>query len=130
MPTVTEADTFRRKDRVVAAVAMPGIPEGTPGRVVMVAGLTWIRYWVRFENGVVRGSLARHKLARLDEWEAIKERRERGDEPADTGGDAVAAPDGDGGAPAAAGDGYRHAGVVVPQTLLERSKRRREALGA
>ena len=47
------ADTeFSRKDRVVAAEDRPGVPAGTPGTVVMVTGLAWIRYRVRFENGV------------------------------------------------------------------------------
>ena len=42
---------FSRRDRVVAAEDLPGVPEGTPGRIVMVGGLTWIRYRVRFDNG-------------------------------------------------------------------------------
>ena len=42
---------YSRKDRVEAARDLPGVPEGTPGRVVMVTGLTWIRYRVRFDNG-------------------------------------------------------------------------------
>jgi hypothetical protein len=48
------ADTgFSRKDRVVAAEDLDGgVPEGTPGVVVMVTGLSWIRYRVRFDNGV------------------------------------------------------------------------------
>ena len=47
------ADTeFSRKDRVIAAEDRPGVPEGTPGKVVMVTGLSWIRYRVRFDNGV------------------------------------------------------------------------------
>jgi hypothetical protein len=47
------ADTeYVRKDRVVAAEDRPGVPEGTPGTVVMVTGLSWIRYRVRFDNGV------------------------------------------------------------------------------
>ena len=46
------ADTeFSRKDRVVAAEDLPGVPEGTPGTVVIVTWLTWIRYRVRFDNG-------------------------------------------------------------------------------
>jgi hypothetical protein len=43
---------FSGKDRVVAAEELPGVPEGTPGTVVMVTGLSWIRYRVRFDNGV------------------------------------------------------------------------------
>jgi hypothetical protein len=47
------ADTeFIRKDRVTAAEDRPGVPQGTPGVVVMVTGLSWIRYRVRFDNGV------------------------------------------------------------------------------
>ncbi len=47
------ADTeFSRRNRVVAAEDLPGVPEGTPGTVVMVTGLSWIRYRVRFDNGV------------------------------------------------------------------------------
>lgn len=47
------ADTeFSYKDRVVAAQDLPGVPEGSPGRVVSVTGLSWIRYRVWFDNGV------------------------------------------------------------------------------
>ena len=42
---------FSRKDRVVAAEDLPGGPEATPGVVVIVTGLSWIRYRVRFDNG-------------------------------------------------------------------------------
>lgn len=46
------ADTqFSHKERVVAAQDLPGVPEGTPGTVLMVTGLTWTRYRVRFDNG-------------------------------------------------------------------------------
>ena len=49
------ADTqFSLKDRVVTAEDVAGIPAGTPGRVIQVSGLSWIRYRVRFENGVER----------------------------------------------------------------------------
>lgn len=47
------ADTeYSRKDRVELAEDRAGVPEGTPGRVVMVTGLSWIRYRVRFDTGV------------------------------------------------------------------------------
>lgn len=49
------ADTqqqFREKDRVEAADnSLRGVPEGTPGVVVEVTGLSWIRYRVQFANG-------------------------------------------------------------------------------
>lgn len=47
------ADTeYSRKDKVEATQDLAGVPEGTPGHVVMVTGLSWIRYRVGFDNGV------------------------------------------------------------------------------
>jgi hypothetical protein len=130
MPAATDAEVLRRKDRVVAAVDMPGIPAGTPGRVTMVAGFDWIRYWVRFANGVVRGSLGREKLARPGEPFGAEREALRAAAVAPSG-PAPGAGDGDGASSAAGGgDGVVHNGVLVPGHLLERSKRRREALGA
>jgi len=40
------------KDNVTAAHDLDGVPAGTAGKVVMVTGLSWIRYRVRFDNGV------------------------------------------------------------------------------
>lgn len=44
--------SYRENDRVEAADELPGVPAGTPGTVVMVTGLSWIRYRVAFDNGV------------------------------------------------------------------------------
>ena len=46
----TEKD-FRRRQKVVAAVDLPGVPAGTFGKVWFVSGVTWMRYHVAFENG-------------------------------------------------------------------------------
>lgn len=48
---------FHLKEKVKATADLPGVPAGTPGVVAAVAGLTWIRYRVRFENGVELGML-------------------------------------------------------------------------
>ena len=49
------ADTeYVRKDRVEAAKDVAGVPEGTAGTVIQVTGLSWIRYRVRFDNGLER----------------------------------------------------------------------------
>ena len=117
------------KERVVATRDMPGIPEGTPGKVILVEGLTWIRYWVRFENGVVRGTLDRKVLARPSEWTEILRRREAGEEDVEETSAGVALEGGDGAAAAAAGESVMVNGVAVPAHLIERTKRRREALG-
>jgi hypothetical protein len=55
--------TFRENERVQAADDLPGVPEGTPGRVVMVTGLSWIRYRVAFDNGVELSLLDGRHLA-------------------------------------------------------------------
>ncbi|MEY2446771.1 MAG: hypothetical protein QOH79_247 [Acidimicrobiaceae bacterium] len=118
---------LKPKERVVATADMPGIPEGTTGKVIFPEGLTWIRYWVRFDNGVVRGTIDRSKLARPGEWAELVRRRESGEDLSVTATTA-----GDDGAPAAAvaeGESVLVNGVPVPGFLIERSKARREFLG-
>jgi hypothetical protein len=122
-------DTLKVKEKVVAARHMPGIPEGTKGKVVMVAGFEWIRYWVRFENGQVRGSIDRSKLARVKDWQEIQARRARGEADTDAvAGPAAAAAD-DGDEAASSTESVTYAGVAIPGNLIERTKRRRELLG-
>lgn len=130
-PTKTIDDELVRKERVVAAVDMPGIPAGTKGKVTFVEGFTWIRYWVRFENGVVRGSINRNKLVRPAEWGRIQERRALGITDEDEADDetASASADGDGATGEAVAAGASVNGVAVPAHLLERSVNRRQVLG-
>jgi hypothetical protein len=61
-----DPDRLRRKDRVIAAVDLPGVPTGTRGRVTVVNGFRWKRYWVNFENGVDVGQLDRDQLTPVD----------------------------------------------------------------
>jgi hypothetical protein len=122
------AELLKPKERVVATEDMPGIPVGTTGKVIFPEGLTWIRYWVRFDNGVVRGTLDRRKVARPKEWAEIVRRRESGEDLVEAS--ASAAVGGDDSAPAAAaGESVMVNGVAVPAHLIERSKNRREVLG-
>jgi hypothetical protein len=128
MPRKESTDELLKpKERVVATGAMPGIPEGTTGKVILPEGLTWIRYWVRFDNGVVRGTIDRNKLARPGEWAALVRRRELGEDEAPA---SATANGDDAPAPAvAAGESVMVNGVPVPAHLIERSKERREYLG-
>src|SRR4051812_45751763 len=66
--TATNND-LRKGARVVAAHDLAHVPEGTSGKVMLVNGLSWIRYWVRFDNGVTMGSINRTNLATPKEWE-------------------------------------------------------------
>jgi hypothetical protein len=117
-------EILRKGDEVILTTDLREVPEGTRGKVVLVVGLSWIRYWVAFENGVAVGSVNRKHLATPSEWE---DRLARGDEPeadASGGGDGA-----DAGGDAGAGGGYTHNGILVPQLLLDRSKAARERLG-
>jgi hypothetical protein len=122
-----DTEPFRRKDKVVAAVDLPGIPAGTAGKVIMVSGFEWVRYWVRFQNGVERGSVNRNHLVRPGEpfGDELAELRANAVPAAAVGGEAAVA-EGDGGG----GGDLEVAGVRIPGHLIERSKKRRELLGA
>lgn len=45
-------DGFTERSTVYAAHDLPGVPEGTKGKVLMAYGLTWHRYRIDFDNGV------------------------------------------------------------------------------
>jgi hypothetical protein len=51
-PTISTDRKFKRRQKVVATVDLPGVPAGTFGKVWFVSGVTWIRYHVDFENGI------------------------------------------------------------------------------
>jgi hypothetical protein len=57
---------LKRKQKVTAAVDLPGVPAGTAGVVVVAEGITWIRYVVRFANGTQLGSLDEKYLRPVD----------------------------------------------------------------
>ena len=124
MPAPAAAtDQLRKKARVTAAVDLRDVPAGTPGRVMMVSGLSWIRYWVRFDNGVSLGSLSRDQLVTKAQLEAGDEVEVGGEE----AGEAAVAGGGDDGG--AAGGVATPSGTLVPQKLLDRAKAARARLG-
>jgi hypothetical protein len=43
---------LRPGDRVTAKVPLAGVPEGSAGKVMLANGFNWMRYRVRFENGI------------------------------------------------------------------------------
>jgi hypothetical protein len=69
MTAVTKELVFKRGDKVAAAVDLPHVPQGTKGRVLYVAGMTWFRYHVEFENGQVISSVDATLLTAADEWD-------------------------------------------------------------
>ena len=117
MARTDDPGVLPKKAKVVAAVDLRGVPAGTPGKVVLINGLTWIRYWVRFANGVTMGSLGRDRLATPAEW---TRKLAGGDESLATGG--AVAEGADDAAEAADAGGVTVNGHVIPSKLIERSK--------
>ncbi|MBX3287479.1 MAG: hypothetical protein R2746_05860 [Acidimicrobiales bacterium] len=123
----TASPHLRKGAKVVARTELRGVPEGTPGKVVLVAGLSWIRYWVRFENGVSLGTVDRKVLATPDEWR----RHLNGEEElVVVGGDAADSPGGGDEGGGDAGGKATPSGTLVPQKLLDRSAAARTRLAA
>jgi hypothetical protein len=120
------ATEFRRNERVRTLDALPGVPLGTEGKVLLVAGFTWTRYRVAFDNGYDLGSIDGSHLSRPKEFEQALAQREAADNAVET------ATSGDDGEAAAAGGGEDKVvnGVPVPGHLIERSRRARERLSA
>ena len=48
---------LRMNDRVRAIVDLPGVAEGTEGKVILANGFNWQRYRVLFANGEELGDL-------------------------------------------------------------------------
>lgn len=123
-------ENLRKKEKVRAAVDLRGVPEGTPGRVILSNGLGWIRYWVAFDNGVEMGSLGREKLVRVNEWEQYLLDRERAVELAAQAAEAGDVDIDEGAADAGGGSGGATVnGVQVPQLLLDRTQAALERFG-
>jgi hypothetical protein len=119
---------FRRGETVKNLDPLPGVPEGTTGRVYLVDGFAWTRYRVLFANGIDVGSLDGTSLARPRDFEAALARRAQAAEAEEA---AAGAAEAESEAAAAGGGGDKTVnGVVVPASLLDRSKRARERLSA
>jgi len=115
----TRTEQLKRKARVVSLVDMRGVPRGMPGRVTMVSGLTWIRYFVDFDNGVAVPSLDRSVLASPAEWLEWKDR------PAGAEAEVEERP-----AEVASAAAPEESVGGIPAHLLERSRQARERLAA
>jgi hypothetical protein len=53
---------LRIGDKVRATVALPGVAEGTEGKVILANGFNWQRYRVRFVNEAELGDLDQRHL--------------------------------------------------------------------
>lgn len=126
-----KGSALRKGDKVVAAIALPGVAEGTSGKVKLVNGLvagkSWARCWVFFDNGVDRGSIDSKHLVRASEWAEYQVKRA---EDAERGtANVSAASDGGSAGTQASAPAADQASSKVPEHLLERTRNRRKALG-
>ena len=114
-----------KQQEVVAATNLKGVPEGTTGKVMLSNGLDWVRYWVKFENGVEIGSLHRNKLVSAEDWDLYLEEREDGaltlEETTDSADEESSSTGSSG--------GVEVNGVLVPQLLLDRTQAALERFG-
>lgn len=118
MPTAPPP--LKVNQKVHALKDLLGVPRGTTGKVLLVKGLEWKRYWVDFDNGVSVPAVDRGAVGTKDEW------RRAEDGAVVTESVAVAADD------AATADAAPEGESVggIPFHLLERSRRARERLAA
>ena len=122
MPAVLTPVDLKRHQKVRAWTDLPGVPAGTYGRVLLVSGVSWIRYRVLFDNRVEHGLLDGRHIVDPKGWVPVDERVEE-----EVVADEAAA-DGDAGGAVAAGDDNAFG---IPAHLIERAKAaraRREAM--
>lgn len=131
-----QARTLKRGERVRLVSELPGVAQGTEGKVAMANGFTWNRYWVRLVDGRVVGHIDHESLVRTKDYERYLVARDREADEAElaalAAAEAVAAGPEDGPADDAAADSGEAVvnGVAVPAYLLQRSADARARLGA
>ena len=133
-----QARTLKRGEKVRLVAGLPGVPEGSEGKVAMANGFTWNRYWVRLGDGRVVGHIDHGDLVRTKDYDRFLVARDREAVEAELAAlraaeAAAAAPDEAAGAADAADGGASETvvnGVTVPAYLLERSAEARTRLGA
>jgi hypothetical protein len=121
---------LKRKSKVRAFTPLPGVPEGTPGKVVLVNGWDpWIRYHVTFDNGVNLGSINREHLVPAKQYdEMVAKRRHALESGAFDRAEAEEAATEGGEADAVSGEAPVVNGVAIPPHLIERSAAARKRL--
>ena len=124
--TIDRTLPIKRYKKVVATVELPGVPEGTVGKVRVANGFAWYRYWVDFDNGVRMGQVSHDNLCHQDDWGRFQfDRAETERRALETPKDSVDSDEGDEGAAGAVGNQFG-----VPEHLIQRSLDARKRVGA
>ena len=124
--TIDRTLPIRRYKKVVATVELPGVPEGTVGKVRVANGFAWYRYWVDFDNGVRMGQVSHDNLCHQDDWGRFQfDRAEIERSALEAPEDSVDSDEGDEGGAGAVGNQFG-----VPEHLIQRSLDARKRVGA
>ena len=129
--TAVVPDTFSKGSKVVARRELRNVPVGTAGKVTLVNGFEWVRYWVLFENGTRLGSINRNALATPDEWKRHTSGEDNvfGDK-VEVAVEETEAAGGDAGASAGGEGGVRTpSGTLIPQKFIDAAAAARKRLG-
>ncbi len=124
MPVLKPID-LKRHEKVRANIDLPGVPAGTPGKVLQKTGVSWIKYRVLFGNGIEHGLLDGRHLVKAKEFVPLDQRAAEVEEPAEGGAAGGAGPEA-----ADEGGGAADNPYGVPAHLIERAKKARERLAA
>ena len=117
--TVSLDTPFKRGEKVMLVHPIPGRTEGERGKIKLVSGFDdWKRYWVRFTDGELVGSVNHTDLVRPRMYPSWRQREE------ETTAAAQASSAGTDSAPATAAIEAGGGGVadLIPAPLLERSR--------
>ena len=124
--TIDRTLPIKRYEKIVATVDLPGVPEGTEGKIRVANGVSWYRYWIDFDNGVRLGQVGHEQVCLADDWDAFQIDRAAAEQQAsetptesDAGADNIET----------SGDSNSNR-FGVPAHLLERSRAARARLGA
>ena len=70
-----DTPVFKQHQKVVAAHDLPGVAAGTPGKILLINGLSWVRYRVLFEGRIERSMLNADDLTTPQAWQAAVDER-------------------------------------------------------
>ncbi len=120
--TVDLSSRIRAGAKVRATTDLPGVPQGTPGKVAMSNGITWLRYWVRFDNGELLSHVDHDKIVISRAWDQFFAEQDAAAAAAEAGGSA-------GNAAASGAAQAADNAFGVPQYLLDRTAAALEKAG-
>jgi len=109
--------------KVLATTDLPGVPKGTRGKVSLSNGITWKRYWVRFDNGELLSYVDHDNIVIERAWDHYFAEKQAAAAAAEAGASAGGSSEAD------SGSGEADNAFGVPQYLLDRTKAALEKAG-